>query len=281
MAVVGAIIGLLTIRLGDLYVALATLTFGLLVETLIFTRERFLQGGLGQILNRPRFAQGDLAFSYLAFGVFLVFALLTWNLRRSTSGLALRAVRDSPAAARTLGLSVVQVKILVSALGAFTAAVGGGFLAMDVLVAQPSSFPTFAGLVWLAVVVTLGLRSVTAAVLAGVAFSLLPGVLQTYVPARWGEVPAILFGLGAIGVARNPEGAVLQTGRQVRGLLTRLLPGGSRPAAAAIAAEPVKTAWAESSSPADGVGRAETPDAAGALPSVRLEESPSILKAKR
>ena len=60
-----------------------------------------------------------------------IFAILTWNLRRSTSGLALRAVRDSPSASRTLGLSVVQVKILVSALGAFTAAIGGGFLAMD------------------------------------------------------------------------------------------------------------------------------------------------------
>ena len=37
MAVVGAVIGLLTIRLGDLYVALVTLSFGLLVETLVFT----------------------------------------------------------------------------------------------------------------------------------------------------------------------------------------------------------------------------------------------------
>jgi branched-chain amino acid transport system permease protein len=46
------------------------------------------------------------------------------------------------------------------------------------------------------------------------------------VPVRWGEVPAILFGLGAIGIARNPEGAVVQAGRQLRGLLTRFLPHG-------------------------------------------------------
>jgi branched-chain amino acid transport system permease protein len=87
-AVGGAIIGLLTIRLGDLYVALATLTFGLLMEQLVFTRNRFLQGGLGVTVNRPTFATGDLAFSYLAFGVFLLLALLTLNMRRSTSGLA-------------------------------------------------------------------------------------------------------------------------------------------------------------------------------------------------
>src|SRR5205823_10401261 len=71
-AVVGALIGLLTIRLGDLYVALVTLTFGLLAETLIFSRGTFLQGGVGQVFNRPSFANGDLAFSYLALVVFLI-----------------------------------------------------------------------------------------------------------------------------------------------------------------------------------------------------------------
>jgi branched-chain amino acid transport system permease protein len=228
-AVIGAVIGLITIRLGELYVALATLTFGLLVETLIFTRNRFLQGGLGVIVNRPKFAQGDLAFSYLAFAFFLIFALLIWNMRRSTSGLALRAVRDSTAASRTLGLSIVQVKVLVSALGAFVAAVGGGFLAMDQSVANPQVYATFLGLVWLAVVVTLGVRSISAAALAGLSFSLLPGVMQTYAPAKWGEVPAILFGLGAIGVAKNPEGAVLQQGRAIRSLIGKLIPHSATP----------------------------------------------------
>jgi branched-chain amino acid transport system permease protein len=285
-ALTGAIIGILTIRLGDLYVALATLTFGLLVETLIFSRERFLKGGLGVILNRPKFAEGDLAFSYLAFGVFLLFGFLTWNLRRSTSGLALRAVRDSPSASRTLGLSVVQVKVLVSALGAFTAAVGGGFLALDVLVAQPSSYATFAGLVWLAVVVTMGVRSITAAVLAGLAFALLPGVLQTYVPARWGEVPAILFGLGAIAVARNPEGVVVQNGRQIRRLLSRLVSGPTAPVGAVpLVADFSAGASSVGSSDADLVqlSRVE-PDGhsgSGADPGVAPGVSGSKIKAKR
>lgn len=219
-ALAGAILGLLTIRLGDLYVGLVTLTFGLLVETLVFTRDRFLRGGLGVPIHRPDFAHGDLAFAYLAVAVFAVFAVLTLNLRSSTTGLALRAVRDSEAASRTLGLSVVQVKVIVGALAAFVAAVGGGFLALDVGVAGPQSFETFAGLVWLAVVVTMGVRSVTGAALSGMAFALLPGVFQTYVPSRWGEVPVVLFGLGAISVARHPEGVVARNGRQLRHLLS-------------------------------------------------------------
>jgi branched-chain amino acid transport system permease protein len=221
-ALAGAIIGLLTIKLGDLYVALVTLTFGLLVETLIFTRGNFLKGGVGVALSRPGFAQGDLAFAYLAFAVFVLFALLTLNLRRSTSGMALKAVRDSEVASQTLGLSVVQVKVIVGSLGAFVAAIGGGFLALDAGVAQPQSYATFAGLVWLAVVVTMGVRSIAGAAIAGTSFAVLPGIFQTYVPTRWGEVPAILFGLGAIGVARRPEGVVAYNGRQLRLLLARL-----------------------------------------------------------
>ncbi|HZU81034.1 MAG TPA: ABC transporter permease, partial [Acidimicrobiales bacterium] len=126
-AVVGAFIGVLTIRLGELYVGLGTLTFGLLAQTLVFDRNRFLHDGLGVALNRPSFAGGDFAFAYLTLVVFAVFALLIVNLRRSTSGIALRAVRDSEPASRTLGLSVLHVKVIVGALGAFVAAVGGGF----------------------------------------------------------------------------------------------------------------------------------------------------------
>lgn len=250
-AVVGAIIGWLTIRLGDLYVGLATLTFGLLVETLIFTRDRFLKGGLGVVMNRPRWAVDDLPFSYLALGVFLILAVLTLNLRRSTSGLALRGVRDSPQAARTLGLSVVQVKVLVGAIAAFVAAVGGGFIAMDVLTAQPPSYATFAGLVWLAVVVTLGVRSISAAILGGLAFSLLAGVVSTYFPTRWAELPAVLFGLGAIGVARHPEGVVVQNGRQLRALVSKVA-SRAEPPSAGLPTSPPKAV--SPSGDSDGVG---------------------------
>src|SRR4051794_14453162 len=210
---VGALIGLLTIRLGDLYVALGTLTFGLLVEGLVFTRPRFYQQGLGVYVNRPSFASSDFKFAYLALIVFAVFAVLTVNLRRSTSGLALHAVRDSEQASRTLGLSVLQTKVIVGALAAFTAAVGGGFLALYAGVAQPQSYETFLGLVWLAVVVTLGVRSITAAALSGLAFTLLPAVFDTYLPTRLAEVPGVLFGLGAFSGARHPEGVVVQKGR--------------------------------------------------------------------
>ena len=94
-AAIGAIVGFLSIRLGELYVALVTLTFGLLMETLVFNLPTFVNQGLGVNLNRPGFASSDLSFAYLCLAVFVVISLFIVNLRRSTTGLALNAARWS------------------------------------------------------------------------------------------------------------------------------------------------------------------------------------------
>jgi branched-chain amino acid transport system permease protein len=219
---IGAIIGLLTIRLGNLYVALVTLTFGLLADTLIFTRNIFYQEGLGVSVSRPSFLVSNRSFAYFALAVFIVVAVILVNLRRSTTGLALAAVRYSEPGARTIGLGVLSLKLLVAAIATFIAGLGGGLLALNLQSAVPESYTTFTGLIWLAVLVTFGVRSITAAVLAGIGFTLLPGVFQTYLPSTWGNVPTLLFGLGAVLVAVNPDGQIAMTGRQLQALIMRL-----------------------------------------------------------
>jgi len=222
-APIGLVIGLLTIRLGNLYVALVTLTFGLLAEQLIFTRDIFFQDGLGVSADRPGFLSDDRSFAFFALAVFVVVSIIVVNLRRSTTGLALAAVRYSESGARSVGLSVLGMKLLVSALGAFIAALGGGLLALNYGWARTSDFNTFGGLVWLAVLVTIGLRSITAALLAGLTFTLVPGIFTTYLSPTWGNIPTLLFGLGAIGVAVNPDGAVAQNARALQSLFAKIV----------------------------------------------------------
>lgn len=226
----GVLIGVLTIRLGDLYVALVTLSFGLLVTTLVFTQDSVYNFGIGVAMERPGFAVEPRAFAYLALGVFVLFAVLITNLRRSTAGLAVGAVRWSENGSRTLGLSVVQVKVMLTAIATFTAAVGGGFLAMNFQSTLPDSFNPFLGLIWLAVLVAIGSRSIVAALVAGLLFYLMPGIFATYLPTSLAEVPVILFGLGAIAVARNPEGAIVQTCDEIVHLVGRIRRGRGGPA---------------------------------------------------
>jgi branched-chain amino acid transport system permease protein len=221
-ATLGVVIGLLTIRLGNLYVALVTLTFGLLMERLVFTLKDFSQFGAGIAVNRPSFAGTDRAFTYLVLGVFAVLAVLIVNLRHSTTGMALNAVRWSENASRTMGLSVLQMKILISGLAAFVAGVGGGLYASGHQQAVPLDFVTLFGLVWLAVLVTFGVRSNIAALLAAGFFVLPAAWLQTNLSSTWAQLPAFLFGIGAIMLAKNPEGTVhmwaMQGQRAIRGL---------------------------------------------------------------
>lgn len=213
---IGVILGFLTIRLGNLYVALVTLTFGLLAQNLIFMRDRFYNTGQGIALIRPEWARDNTTFALVALAVFAVIGLFIVNLRRSTTGLAVTAVRQSEAGSRTLGLSIVQVKVLVSAIATFVAALGGGFLALNYQAALPDSFNPFIGLVWLAVLVSVGARPIVGALVAGLSFSLLPGVFQNYLPTELAEIPILLFGLGAIMIARHPDGFLAMQAQHLR-----------------------------------------------------------------
>jgi len=217
----GVIIGFFTIRLGDLYVALVTLTFGLLMDNLFFTQGIFQNSGLGVNMAPPKFVSGNIAFTYFLLIVFCVVALLVVNLRRSTTGLALNAVRWSEPGSRTLGISVLQMKTIVAGLAAMVAGIGGGFLATAQTSAQPMNFETFVGVAWLAVLVTAGVRSCSAALFAGLTFSILPGLTLNW-PTWTAQVPPLLFGLGAIGIAKFPDGTLAEQGRQFRRLLFKL-----------------------------------------------------------
>lgn len=230
----GVILGMLTIRLGGLYVTLVTLMFGLLMDNLVFTQTIFTQNGIGVTMPAPGFATTSRGLLFLGLGIFCVVSLLIVNVRRSTTGLALSAVRFSEAGSKTIGLSVLQMKVLVAGVAAFVAAVGGAILAMNQLSALPSNFATLGGIIWMAVLVTAGIRSNMAALVAGMMFTVLPGITLDYLPASWGQVPPVLFGLGAILVARNPDGFLAQQADQIRWLWRRVR--GSPEAAAPAAA---------------------------------------------
>lgn len=238
---IGLLIGALTIRLGELYIALVTLTAGLLAQSLVITQARWYNYGSGTSVSRPSFALDNKAFIYLALATFLVVALLVVNLRRSTAGLALGAVRWSENGARTIGLSVLQSKLLVSALATYVATLGGAFIAMNNQTTLPDFFQPFTGLVWLAILMTLGSRSVMAALATGLMYYFMPALFQQYLPTSLGEVPIILFGLGAVALATHPEGAFSQVAGDItkRRAKKKEKSSGAPPPSTTSAQEPV------------------------------------------
>ncbi|WP_018636329.1 ABC transporter permease [Parafrankia elaeagni] len=208
----GLLVGVLTVRLGDLYIAVITLTFGLLLDSLVFRSEHFYRSGAGVDVARPSFASGDVAFAYFALVVFALLALFVVNLRRSTTGLGVVAGRWSVPGARTLGLNTTALRALLVGVGAGVAAIGGGMLAMYQQASLLDSFATPIGLIWLTVAVAVGIRSVPGAAAAGLSLTVIPGLVTQYLPASWTPVPTLLFGLAAIGMVRQPDGMAADLG---------------------------------------------------------------------
>ena len=161
------------------------------------------------------------SFAYLCLVAFILVALFIVNFRRSTTGLALNAARWSEAGARTSGISVVQMKVIAGGTGGLHRRHRRGPAGRGPDVVPPSEFATFAGIVWLAVLVTIGVRSTAAALVAGLAFVMLPALVA--------GVPPDLDGERAAGA--------LRPGRHLGGQVPRRRPGRAEPPAAAAVAE--------------------------------------------
>jgi branched-chain amino acid transport system permease protein len=204
----GLILGFLMIRMGDLYVALVTLTFGLLFENLVFSRQLFQNGDLGINVAPPHIVAGLRVFTWLCLGVFLAVAMITVNLRNSTTGLALGAIRSSEQGAKTIGISVLQMKVLLGGVAAFVAGIGGAMLALSLGVALAGNYETLIGVVWLTVLVTQGIRYNATALVAGLAQTLVAGLVLVFLPKVFADFVPILFGLGAIALIRYPQGVL-------------------------------------------------------------------------
>ncbi len=221
--VLGVIVALLTVRMGDLFVALVTLTFGLLMDNLVLQQPAYMNGGLGLTLNRPSFASSNIGLSMFALVTFCILGFIVYRIRESTAGMALAAIRSSQLGSRTVGLRIVRSKLMISGLAAFIAAIGGALLGLYNGAALPTSYQTLYGLVWLAVIVTMGVRSNNAAVAGGLAFVFMPQIFSLYLPISWQPVPTALFGLGAILVAKNPDGVVGLHTRQLQAGFQKLM----------------------------------------------------------
>jgi branched-chain amino acid transport system permease protein len=99
---------------------------------------------------------------------------------------------------------------------AFIAGLGGGLYAVAIGRAAPASFNLIVGIVWLAIVVTWGVRSVVGALIAGIIFVVAPQLVSLYLTEGWADVPTMLFGLGAIALAREPRGVLFDVVNQHR-----------------------------------------------------------------
>jgi ABC-type branched-subunit amino acid transport system ATPase component/ABC-type branched-subunit amino acid transport system permease subunit len=215
----GVVVAFPALRLGGLSLALATLAMGLIADNVLY-QWSWLAGPLQQGWAIPQPTIGpfhlsdDKTMAVVLAIIVIVVTLLIRNLQRSASGRMMSAVRTSESAASTSGISGFTVKITLFAVSAGLAGLGGVLLVTVDQHVTNSTYTTITGLTWLAVVVLWGIRRPSAAIAAGMGSTLFDGVLSSgfhFSFISWSGtssvwLPQVLFGLGAVTMAQNPDG---------------------------------------------------------------------------
>jgi branched-subunit amino acid ABC-type transport system permease component len=227
---VGALIALPALRLSGIYLALATAAFAVIMDNWGFAFPAFRVFGhsfdlfqAGSLtVPRPRlFGVGfdsDRAEIVMASIAFVACAAVVVWVRRGNFGARLLALKDSPAACATLGLNVTTTKLAVFALSAAMAGLGGALFGGALQVLSAQQFQLTAGLPILLVVVISGIGTIGGALAAAVLIG--SPILANLFP-HLPQLPLVLFGTAGIGMARNPNGFVLEIKERWAGVWRR------------------------------------------------------------
>jgi branched-chain amino acid transport system permease protein len=171
-AAISLVLGVPSLRLKGVYLAIATLAFGAMCQNYLFN-QNFISGGTAaQLIPRPTGLESTRAFYLWALVPLVVALLVVRQLRRSDVGRVLIAMRDSENAAQALGVRLAPYKIGIFAFSAGLACVGGGLYGM-LIGATPAgtNFGILQSWFFLAMPLVGGLHSVAGAVVGGVLFA--------------------------------------------------------------------------------------------------------------
>ncbi len=191
---IGALIALPALRLKNLYLAIATLGFGIVTQKMIFEWRSLTGGGGGLQVPAPMLFGVSLADGARMTGVIaLTLAAGTWAAYRiagGRTGRALTMLRDSETAAACTGIHVARYKVVAFAVSAFYTAVAGGLYAFLVRYINPESFNVNMSIMFLAMIVIGGMGSVGGALLGAAFYVIVPEALRGFKDA-----PGLIFGL--------------------------------------------------------------------------------------
>ncbi len=176
-ALLGLIVGIPSLRLKGLYLALGTLAFGFIVEYILFHWD-LTQGDMGMPVERIRIGafaiRTEKGYFYFIM-VFAAFAVLcTKNLVRSKIGRCFVAIRDRDVAAEAMGISLARYKVMAFAVSAFFAGVAGSLMAHYQRWIVPGSFDISLSIAYIAMIVLGGMGSVLGAILGAILITGIP-----------------------------------------------------------------------------------------------------------
>lgn len=201
----GIVIGVPTLRMTGLYLAIATLAFGGILEA-VFAKWEHVTGGFDGFPVKTsdifgfKIAGADGVY-YLAMAVLIFVIWLVVNVLRSPVGRALVAIRDSEISAQSMGINLARYKTIAFALSAAITGLAGALFGHYVRHLAPDAFSILLSIQLVTIVFVGGLGSIHGAVLGSIFVALLPqgiAMVRDSLPFGLGTAAGLepaLFGL--------------------------------------------------------------------------------------
>jgi branched-chain amino acid transport system permease protein len=208
-AAVGMVVGLPALRVKGIYLGMATLAFGFIVEEGMARWESVTGGNSGLSVNPPTLGGWTLdsteSFYFLCLVLAVGATLAIVNLLRSSTGRAFVAIRDSEISAQSMGIHLARYKTLSFALSAALAGIGGALYAHKIQFLSPDQFSIIQSIDLLLMVVIGGLGSVHGAFLGAIFLIVMPQLIslaKDFLPEAIGQSTGLqgtVYGLVLIG----------------------------------------------------------------------------------
>ena len=173
----GALIGLPTLRLRGDYLAIATLGLGEIVRIVIINVPYV--GGAAGFKGIPHHTYFTWVFCLMLVTLFII-----KNFVNSRHGRACLAIRENEIAAESMGVNTTRYKVLAFSIGAFFAGVAGVLFGHNMYILSPASFTFMQSFNILIMVVMGGLGSMTGSIAGALVVTFLSAALASFPNAR-------------------------------------------------------------------------------------------------
>jgi branched-chain amino acid transport system permease protein len=204
------VVAMPALRLKGIYLGIATMAFGFIVEEVFARWESVTKGNAGLSVNSPTLFGWDLmagnGFYFVCLVLAVVCTLGILNLLRSDTGRAFVAIRDSEVSAQCMGIHLARYKTLSFAISAALAGLGGALYAHKISFISPDQFSILQSIDLLMLIVIGGLGSVHGAFLGAIFLISMPQLINLskgWLPDAVGQAPGLqglVFGVILIGV---------------------------------------------------------------------------------
>jgi branched-chain amino acid transport system permease protein len=208
-ASVGVVVGLPALRVRGVYLAIATLAFGFIVEEVLTRWESMTGGNSGKSVGAADLfgwkLESAAGFYFLSLTLAVLATLAVLNLLRSPTGRAFVAIRDSEISAQSMGIHLARYKTLSFALSAALTGVAGALYAHKLRFLSPDQFTVLQSIELLMMIFIGGIGSIHGAFLGAAAIIALPqaiGAATPHLPAGLSNAAGLqptIFGLILIG----------------------------------------------------------------------------------